>query len=115
LWLTPHAYRFRPPAAGPPCCTQSLPARRSSDLWSAAFIVRMAIIRRISAVRIRFASRRGHAVISLDQKRRTLATLRRSRNIAHRSEEYTSERQTRENLVCRRVVEKKTRLNVCHV
>src|SRR5690606_41605690 len=93
----------------------SFPTRRSSDL--AGWLSRPAVDALPGAARhrpIRWAARRGAGAERLDrplragaaQPARDLSGIRRALR-RRRSEEHTSELQSRENLVCRLLLEKK--------
>src|SRR5690606_41542979 len=86
--------------AGPPRALHSFPTRRSSDLLRAASLAagkRAAVRRRRRST----ASVRPRCRAGFDDVPGTLTGPR------NRSEEHTSELQSRENLVCRLLLEKK--------
>src|SRR5690606_41621351 len=107
----------RPPSACFSHCTAgprdppSFPTRRSSDLHSARLVERkrnmpqwvlLAVLSALFAAFVPIFGKRG--LVGLDA---TTATALRAVVMAARSEEHTSELQSRENLVCRLLLEKK--------
>src|SRR5690606_41758049 len=94
---------------GPPRDLPSFPTRRSSDLGTTCFALFRGTVRAILHVlRGRGWNSRTAAIIGTGRSaQRLLHSLRYQSWIGMRSEEHTSELQSRENLVCRLLLEKK--------
>src|SRR5207302_3257997 len=85
----------------------SFPTRRSSDLAAPVLVLRLIVERDVAAHdrEVERAASFGHALEAADELAHDLGPVRRLP--PRRSEEHTSELQSRENLVCRLLLEKK--------
>src|SRR5690606_39354161 len=103
------------PCSAPPRALRSFPTRRSSDLAGAvlALLAVRVLARRGKAVPAgeivdagpgRHAGRAGAVVVAA-----AVVQVPAQVGVMERSEEHTSELQSRENLVCRLLLEKKTK------
>src|SRR5690606_41931740 len=87
-------FSFSSHSSGPPRALHSLPTRRSSDLLSKIEAGHVDVVREVVAVQP-----------LLDECVATVRDYLRGREVQVRSEEHTSELQSRENLVCRLLLE----------
>src|SRR5207302_10727404 len=107
-----HVLLFSTPSSRAHRRLHSFPTRRSSDLPEAQLHVLSEPLAGKDAIELgcgtayisAWLARRGARVVGIDNSEAQLATARR---IGRRSEEHTSELQSRENLVCRLLLEKK--------
>src|SRR5690606_41655647 len=100
IYLADHTFLFFY-TDGPRRALHSFPTRRSSDLGEGQARARQDVPDRLRAGPAR--ARRG-----AEERLRESPPVRQvARGAAHRSEEHTSELQSRENLVCRLLLEKK--------
>src|SRR5690606_40742583 len=105
LSLTPsHSLRFFFECSGDPRDLHSFPTRRSSDLKAARALLspggKLTVLTVIEAIPSYISQ-----YLPQDQQDRNVAETKDQ--MAARSEEHTSELQSRENLVCRLLLEKK--------
>src|SRR5690606_42151565 len=84
----------------------SFPTRRSSDLFSSAD-GQQHLCRLVQETIVQFEPRLSSVSVSIAEDKNPLDRILKLRIRATRSEEHTSELQSRENLVCRLLLEKK--------